>query len=109
MNEVSNRFHSALAGTSTAANHNTSFIVPAGCYFKGQITWSWVAGGANTSVGISKGGVNSAIIAPIANLSVGQITGLNVPLILDEGTYSVASIQAGTSSTISWSGICYRK
>jgi hypothetical protein len=109
MSEVTNRFDSALEGVVTAANINTTFIVPAGCYFRGQISWYWVAGGANTSVGVSKSGVNVAVLSPVAALTAGMINSINVPVVLNEGTYTVASIQAGGSSTVSWSGICFRK
>lgn len=109
MNEVSNRYHSGLAGVSTTTSHNTTFTVPAGCYFKGMITYYFVSGGTNTSCGVSKSGVFNAILGPSAAVPAGSLYTQNIPVILNEGTYTVQAIQSGSSSTVSWSGICFRK
>lgn len=112
MNEVSNRFVSVLEGIASATNApiNTTFTIPANCYFKGQINFTNVAGSGNASVAVTRGGNTFAALGPNASLTAGALNVLNVPVILNEGTYSVASIQAPTNSvSVSWTGICFRK
>ena len=109
MSEVSNRFGSVLENGATGTAINTTFTVPAGHYFRGQVTYYFVSGGANTSCGISKSGIFVAILGPSAAVPAGSLYTQNIPVILNEGTYSVVTIQGGTSSTVSWHGLCFRK
>jgi len=109
MSELSNRFISVLEGTATSTAFASTITVPAGCFFRGQITYFFVSGGGNTSAGISKSGVYVAILGPSAAVPAGSLYTQNIPIILNEGTYSLGSIQGGTSSTASWHGLCFRK
>lgn len=112
MNEVSNRFAGVLEGQAAATNAaiNTTFTVPAGKYFKGNICFSNLAGSGNASVFITRGGYTFVVLGPNASLSAGAMNTLNVPVILNEGTYAVASQQFPTNSVaVSWVGILLRK
>lgn len=109
MSELSNRFMSVIENTSTGTSLTGTIVVPAGCYFKGQVTFYFVSGGSNTSAGFSKSGVYVAILGPSAAVPAGSLYTQNIPIILNEGTYTLASIQGGTSATASWHGLCFRK
>lgn len=109
MSELSNRFMSVIESSSSGTSLTGSIVVPAGCYFKGQVTFYFVSGGSNTSAGISKSGVYVAILGPSAAVPAGSLYTQNIPIILNEGTYTLTSIQGGTTSTVSWHGLCFRK
>lgn len=109
MSEATNRFYSVVEGTSTGTLLAGTLTVPAGCFFRGQVTFYFVSGGSNTSAGFSKSGVYVAILGPSAAVPAGSLYTQNIPVILNEGSYTLASIQGGTSSTASWHGLCFRK
>lgn len=109
MSEATNRFNSVVEGASTGTSLTGTLTVPAGCFFRGQITFYFVSGGPNTSAGFSKSGVYVAILGPSAAVPAGSLYTQNIPVILNEGSYTLASIQGGTSATASWHGLCFRK
>jgi len=112
ISEVSNRFSGVLEGIASATNAaiSTTFVVPAGTYFKGNLVFTNLAGSGNASVFVTRGGSTFAALGPNASLTAGAMNTANVPVILNEGTYAVQSQQFPTNSvSVSWTGILFRK
>jgi len=111
MTEMTNRFDSVLEGSVSGISVSTTFTVPAGCYFKGSVSYYNSTGTGSAAADITTPlGVKVATFGPTAALATGGINVLNVPLILNEGTYTVSSLSTSTTSqNISWHGICFRK
>lgn len=110
--EVSNRYASAISGKFTGTTVSGNFTVPAGCYFKGQITFSNFIGSSLTAAEVRDASGNPVCtIGSNASLGTGNTNTETQQVILDEGTYSVVTLQggSGTAIVLSYYGICFRK
>jgi len=112
MSEVSNRYASTISGKFSGLTISGNFTVPAGCYFKGQITFSNYIGSGYVAVEVRDSSGNPACtIGSNSALGTGYTNTQTQQVILDEGTYSVVTLQgsSGTSIILGYHGICFRK
>lgn len=109
MSEATNRFDSELSGAVAGTAINTTFTVPAGCYFRGQICYYFISSGSAASCGVTKSAQIVAVLGPNGSPITGGLYTQNVPVFLNEGTYTVQTIQGAITSTVAWHGLCFRK
>lgn len=109
--EVSNRYHGVLYGRISGTTVSGGFSVPAGTYFRGQLTFSNYVGTSYCAVEL-----RDASGTPVCTLGANSALGSNntntdtKSVFLDEGTYTWATLQNSTTGiVVSHFGICFRK